>query len=249
MTAKWKISILFIMTLLFFTASPVFSLTENEAKELVRYVDEAIYPIECKSMAIMKHTTENNRQTEHKMEVLRKDNKLLAIFLTPPIQKGQKFLRNGDDMWTFLPKSKRVMRISAKERSMGGEANNNDILRVDLVKDYTVKYLGDETINNTSCYKLELLGKDRRVAYHKVLYWISKDRQPIKRELYSVSGKLMKNMYYEDIKNITGVMRPSKMIIENAVNTEFRTEMIWLEVDDSARFNDNIFTPDYLKNL
>jgi outer membrane lipoprotein-sorting protein len=184
------------------------------------------------------------------MEVLRKDDRLLAIFLSPPIQKEQKFLRNGDNMWMYLPRSKRVMRISAKERSMGGEANNSDVMRVDLVKDYEIKYLGDETLDSTLCHKLELSGKERKVAYKKIIYWISKDEAlPVKRELYSISGKLMKNMYFEDVKKINGVDRPTKWIIENAIDPTYRTEFLFREIDEEVRFRNNVFTPAYLKNM
>ena len=227
-----------------------FSLTDEEATKLVKDIDQTIYPLECRIMGEMKNFQGEGRQTENRMEVLRKDDMLLAIFLSPPIQKEQKFLRNGDNMWTYLPRSKRVMRISAKERSMGGEANNSDVMRVDLVKDYIVKYIGDESLDSTTCYKLELLGKERKVAYKKIIYWISKDQKlPVKRELYSISGRLMKNMYFEDVKKINGVDRPTKWIIENVIDPTYRTEFLFLEIDEEARFRNTMFTPAYLKHM
>ena len=233
-----------------FNISPANALTDEEVMKLVKDIDHVIYPIECEITGELRNFQGKGRQTENRVEVLRKDDKFLAMFLSPPIQKGQKFLRNGDNMWMYLPRSKRVMRVSAKERSIGGEANNSDVMRVDLVKDYVIKHLGDETLNNTECYKLELLGKERKVAYNKIIYWISKEQKlPVKRELYSISGKLMKNMYFEDVKKINGVDRPTKWIIENAVNTAFKTEFTYLEIDEKARFRNNIFTPAYLKNM
>ena len=241
---------IFAFSIFLFSTSPLFALTQEEAQELVKYADQIMIPKECKMMVYMKNVKGKGRQTENKLEVWRKDHMFLAIFLSPPIQKGQKFLRNGDNMWMYLPKSKRVTRISAKERSMGGEASNTDVMRVDLINDYAVKYLGDETLNNTICYKLGLIGKDRKVAYNKIIYWISKNQSlPVKRELYSISGKLMKNIYFNDIKKFNNVDRPSKMTIENAIDTSYRTEMVWTTIDDKARFRNTMFTRAYLKNM
>lgn len=250
MSTKILLKTTIVFFIFFLNVSPAFSLTDEEATKLVRDIDETIYPLECKITGEMKNYEGKGRQTENRMEVLRKDDMLLAIFLSPPIQKEQKFLRNGDNMWMYLPRSKRVMRISAKERSMGGEANNSDVMRVDLIKDYTIKYLGDETLNSVECYKLELSGKERKVAYNKIIYWISKDQKlPVKRELYSISGKLMKNMYFEDVKEINGVERPTKWIIENAIDKTYRSEFNFLKIDEEASFRNNMFTPTYLKNM
>jgi outer membrane lipoprotein-sorting protein len=250
MFKQWKSKSLFAFVIIFFCGIPVFALTNKEAEELVKYADDILYPKECRMISVMNNLEGRGRETENKIEVWRKDDKFLVIFLTPPIQKGQKFLMNDENMWMYLPKSKRVMRISAKEKSMGGEANNSDVMRVDLVKDYNIKYLCDENMNNTMCYKLELSGKNRKVAYNKVIYWISKNgKMPVKRELYSISGKLMKNWYFEDIKVFNNVRRPAKMIIENALNKEYRTEIIFLEIDEKARFKDNMFQPTYLKTM
>ena len=52
-----------------------------------------------------------------------------------------------------------------------------------------------------------------------------------------------------DIKEFNNVKRPAKMIIENAIDKAYRTELIFLEIDDKAKFRSNIFTPTYLKNM
>lgn len=245
-----KMKLLISAVIVFLFSIPAFSLTQKEAEDLVKHADVIMYPKECKMLSLMHNFEGKGRETENKYEVWHKEDKYLVIFLTPPIQKGQKFLMNGDNMWMYLPKSKRVMRISAKEKSMGGEANNSDVMRVDLVKDYHIKYIGDEKMNDIMCYKLELTGRNRKVAYSKVVYWISKDgKMPVKRELYSISGKLMKNWYFEDVKMLNNVKRPTKMVIENALNKEYRTEIIILEVDSKARFKDSMFQPAYLKRM
>ena len=250
MLKQWKIKSVFTICVLLFCSIPLFSLTNKEAEDLVKFVDMKLYPKQCKYMVHIKNYKGEGRETQNKIEYWRKDDKFLVIFLTPPIQKGQKILRNGDEMWMYLQKSKRVMRISAKEKSMGGEANNSDVMRVDLVKDYTVQYLGDEKMDNTVCHKLELKGKNRKVAYNKIIYWISKKQKlPVKRELYSISGKLMKNMYFEDVKNIGGMILPSKWIIENAINKTYRSEGVILKVNKKARLRDNMFTTAYLKRM
>ena len=50
----------------------------------------------------------------------RKGDKMLIIFVEPPSQRGQVFIRDGDDMWMYLPRSKKVMRVGTKDDFYGG---------------------------------------------------------------------------------------------------------------------------------
>ena len=151
-------------------------------------------------------------------------------------------------MWMYLPNSGKVLRIGAKEQSMGGEASNTDLLRVDLAKDYNGTYVGEETIEGVPCYKLDLTAKDRTIAYDRVVYWVSKDGElPVKREFYSLSGKLLKTMYFKDVKNYHGRIRPSFMLIQNEKNQLYKTEIILMEMIEVNNLQDFMFTPSYAR--
>ena len=52
----------------------------------------------------------------------------------------------------------------------------------------------------------------------------------MKREFYSLSGKLLKTMYFKDVKNYHGRLRPSFMLIQNQKNQLYKTEILLMEM-------------------
>ena len=214
---------------------------------LVR-TDANSMPEMFESDMVMRNYKPGGEVTSNETHVYRKGDKMLAVIKSPAIQKGQAFLRNGDNMWMFLPKSKRVTRIGAKETSMGGEASNNDLLRVDLSKDYDATYLGTETIDGAVCHKLDLKAKRRSFAYDHVVYWISvKEELPVKREYYSLSGQLLRTMSFKEVKSFGSRRITSLIFIVNELNTGYRTEMEIKNMVTDVSLSDSMFTPAYLE--
>ncbi len=232
--------------LLILPALAAFGMTPEDVHALVERVDNNSSPIQYESDLAIKNYGPGGSLTEQQAHVFRKGDKVLIAITAPAIQRGQAVIRNTDDMWMYLPNSGRVLRIGAKEQSMGGEASNTDLLRVDLAKDYNGAYGGEESIDGVPCYKLELLAKDRTIAYDRVVYWVSKDRElPVKREFYSLSGKLLKTMYFKDVKSYQGRMRPSFMLIQNEKNQQYKTEIILMDMIEVNNLQDFMFTPSY----
>ena len=234
--------------LLIMPALTAFGMTPEDVHALVERVDKNSSPIQYESDLALKNYSPGSGPTEQQAHVFRKSDKVLVVITSPAIQRGQAIIRNADDMWMYLPNSGKVLRIGAKEQSLGGEASNTDLLRVDLAKDYDGTYLGEETIENVPCYKMDLRAKDRTIAYDRVVYWVSKDGElPVKREFYSLSGRLLKTMYFKDVKNYHGRLRPSFMLIQNQKNQLYKTEIILVEMIEVNNLQDFMFTPSYAR--
>lgn len=241
-------SMILIAILLVTTLFAAFSMSPEQVHKLIERVDTNSAPIQYESYLSIKNYRPGGSFTEQKAHVYRKNDKVLIVITNPAIQKGQAIIRNADDMWMYLPNSGKVLRIGAKEQSMGGEASNTDLLRVDLAEDYTGTYLGEETVENILCYKIELKAKDRTIAYDKVVYWIAKDKElPVKREFYSLSGRHLKTMYFKNIKNFHGRVRPAFILIRNEKNQQYKTEIVLDDMIAVHNLQDFMFTPAYAK--
>jgi len=221
-------------------------ITPEDVHALVERVDGNSAPIQYESDLAIRNYGPGGSLTEQQAHVFRKGDKVLIAIVAPAIQRGQAVIRNADDMWMYLPNSGKVLRIGAKEQSMGGEASNTDLLRVDLAKDYIGAHGGEEVIDGVPCYELELRAKDRTIAYDRVVYWVSKDKElPVKREFYSLSGKLLKTMYFKDLKSYQGRTRPSFILIQNEKNPLYKTEIILMDMIEVNNLQDFMFTPSY----
>ncbi len=235
-----------LIFLLILPVPAVFAMTPEEVRALVERVDGNSAPLQYESDLAIRNYGPGGSLTEQQAHVLRKGDKVLIAIIAPAIQRGQAVIRNEDDMWMYLPNSGKVLRIGAKEQSMGGEASNTDLLRVDLAKDYVGAYVGEENMDGVRCYELDLRAKDRTIAYDRVVYWVSKDKElPVKREFYSLSGRLLKTMYFRDLKSYQGRTRPSFILIQNEKNPLYKTEITLMDMIEVTRLQDFMFTPSY----
>ena len=98
-------------------------------------------------------------------------------------------------------------------------------------------------------YVLDLTATDRSVTYQRVRYWVQeKNYWPYQAQFFSLSGRLLKTCQYEDFQKIGGRIRPTKLVMVNALN---RGEISTLEYSNMKlrKLPDRIFTKDYLKRL
>lgn len=71
-------------------------------------------------------------------------DKVVALFLSPPSDKGRATLRLGDNMWLYMPDVGRPIRITSLQSVTGSVFNNADILRIDYSAEYDVETATEE---------------------------------------------------------------------------------------------------------
>lgn len=220
----------------------------SDSEEIIHRTEAKISPEKFIEIMRMENIRPSGETLENELKCFRSGDRQIVLVTAPAIQQGQVILRDRDDMWMYLPKSKRLMRVGAKENSLGGEASNADLLRVDILADYDIVSSGIDTVDNDPCLKFELKGKRRTVAYDKIVYWISMhDELPKQREFYSLSGHKLKTMLFADPKTIGGKIIPSVVTIINAKNPDYKTVIHISVFDTRPSFGEEIFNPAYVK--
>lgn len=175
-------------------------------------------------------------------------SKILIRFLAPAQEKGQGYLKIGDENWYYLPNANKSIRISGKQSLQGSDLSVDDILKIRLSQDYNAKTDGEETIEGKTNYILELSAKSSASTYAKIKYWVRQDDfLPAKAEYYAVSGKLIKTMFFKNIREIGGRIRPTRMEIISEFRKGYRTIFEILEADYDSENPDSIFTKTYLE--
>jgi hypothetical protein len=166
----------------------------------------------------------------------------------PASERGQILLMKGRDLWIFMPSVSQPIRLSLSQR-LTGQVANGDLARANFTGDYTPTILRTEVIDGEKYWVLELLGVDRSVTYHKVLFWVRQSNfWPYRAEFYSLSNRLLKTSRYENFERILGKLRPTRLIMEDALHKD---EVSVLEYSGMKLRDlpDKIFTKDYLKKL
>jgi len=185
-------------------------------------------------------------------EILSKyqEKKTLIKFLFPPRDKGKIFLMLGDDFWIYLPNTRKPIRISPLQRLLGN-ASYGDIARPTYSGDYYAELLRMEESENKECFVLELKAKNKKVAYHRVIYWVQKDNfHPIKADFYAFSGKLMKTAFFEgyEYKPHLKQSTPTRLVIFDQVMRDSKTIIEYTEIEP-LEIPDKLFSRDYLERV
>lgn len=220
------------------------------ADEILRRADLVRFPQEGFEVSVDIRTSIDGRpSSEGVYKVLSKGNdNTLVLTLEPASERGQILLMKQRDLWVFLPRVSQPVRLSLAQRFVG-QVSNGDLARANFVGDYSAKLTGTETVGNDSLYVLDLTAVARSVTYQRVRYWVRQGNYwPYKAEFFSLSGRLLKTCRYEEFRRLGGAMRPTRLVMVNAIN---QGEESTLEYSDMKlrELPDRVFTKEYLKRL
>jgi len=191
-------------------------------------------------------STENSVEDVRKYKILSKGNSnTLIMTVEPAVDRGQILLMKDRDLWVFLPKVSQPIRLGLSQR-LAGQVSNGDIARSNFVGDYIPKLLPSLSKDE---YLLELTAIDKKVTYSSIKLYVDKNNfYPRKAEFYAISGKLLKTCYYDDFKEFSGVMHPTKLRMVDALKSNSVSVLNYSSFKD-RELDDKVFSKDYLKKL
>ena len=174
-----------------------------------------------------------------------KDN-VVALFLDPPSEKGRSSLRQGENMWLYIPNVGKPIRITSLQSVVGGVFNNSDLLRLDYSTEYEVENVKQEE----GKYILDLKAKARNVAYDRLKMWVDQQaRIPLTIEAYAASGMLIKTLRYSKLKDFgNGLNRPAMLETDSPLYKGYKSVMLFDGIKE-RKFNDEVFTLNYMSRV
>lgn len=174
-------------------------------------------------------------------------DKSLVKFLNADV-KGQYLLMLEDDMWIYMPNTRKPIRITPLQR-LTGNASNGDVARTRYAQDYAAVLKREETLDGVDCYVLELTAKRDGATYHKIVYWVTKEHlQPKKGEIYLSSGKHYKTIFFDAYQESSGRVLLKQMTLIDRLREGRKTIMrltSYAPQDIPAKY----FNKDYLEKL
>jgi outer membrane lipoprotein-sorting protein len=179
----------------------------------------------------------------------------LTLVTAPANEKGQTFLKRGNNMWHWMPSIGRLIKLPPSMMSegwMGSDYTNDDILKESsIVVDYHHELIGEEELNGRMCYKLQLTPKeDAAVVWGKVLKWISKENfLQLKSEYYDEDGELVRTEIATDIKEMDGRQVPTHVEIIPEDEEGKKTVLILEEIKFNRDIPDSFFSQQNMKRV
>lgn len=219
-----------------------FSLAHAELTpdELLKKADDIRNPSDSFQMKVSVQSTGETDRSEFEV-FLKGKNKTLVKTLLPRRDRGRNMLMIDENMWVFIPNLKREVRISLAQK-LTGQTANGDISRMRWHGDYEAQLVKKEGTN----LQLALSAKKKGLTYDKMNLWVDKKTgRPEKAEYLTVTGKKLKEAFFQDYKEIAGGIRPTKIVINDAVKKEdssilMITDMMTKDFPDSLFVRENL---------
>ena len=227
----------------------------QDAKEIIRIADEKMQGLSNYTEMTIKIV----RPTWEREMVLRSWAKgtdySLMIIDAPSKDKGTVFLKRKKEIWNWIPSIDKSIKLPPSmmmQNWMGTDFTNDDLVKQSsIVNDYEHSIVGDSTLQNLDCYKIQMLPKpEAAVVWGKVIIFIDKaDYLQMKVEYYDEDGYLVNVMNFYDIKEMGGRVIPSRMEMIPADSPDKKTVMIYNSIEFDIDINENYFTTQNMKKV
>ena len=236
-------SILALAFIFIFAASAI----AQDAGEILKKVDRNLNPAASQMYRRLINVEPDGSKKEFVLWTAKKGkDKMVAVFLDPPSEKGRSTLRLGDNMWLYIPNVGKPMRITSLQSIVGGVFNNSDILRLDFADEYSAESLEDKGDH----YLLNLKAKTRSVAYDQLAMKVDKKTlAPIEIECRAATGMLIKTLYYKQIKDFgNGIVRPAVLETDSPLHKGYKSIMLFLKVEPKE-LKDEAFSLNFMPRV
>ena len=261
---KYRLHPVFTLASLFIAVSLTVAATEDNAPEpgsdefpvyVMNRIDDQYRG--AKSHGIM----EMNVKTKHwarsiTMESwsLGKRYSLVRI-LKPKKEKGMATLKANADLFTYLSKTGRTIKITSGMMGaswMGSHFTNDDLIRhTRLSEDYTIKLTFDGQVSGTDVYRFTLIPQpDAPVVWGKVEVTVrQRDLQPLSQLFFDEEGNKVRLLEFSQHTDVDGRIMPLQMVMNPLDSPEEYTMIRWDEIDFKVELNQDFFTIQKLRSM
>lgn len=180
-----------------------------------------------------------------------KDKSLIRI-LSPKKEKGTATLRSGNDIWNYLPKVKRVIKLPSSMMAaswMGSHFTNDDLVKESrMADDYTFELTFDGKRDSREVVEITCLPRpDAPVVWGKVVVTARKrDFLPQNTKYYDEDMKLVRVMTFSEISKMSKRTLPTKMTVIPVDKPQEKTIIKYKTIEFDLDLGDRLFS---LRNL
>ena len=207
-----------------------------DAETLVRQIETQYQGNTSHGVAKMRVVTQDWTR-ELKLEAWGEGrDKFLVRILEPQKEAGIGTLKIGDDIWNYLPKIDRLLKVPSAlmgEGWMGSHLTNDDLVKeskVDQLYSFSILFADDNTASIVAMPK-----PDAVVVWGKIVYTADHvNMVPHRVEYFDEDGVLMRTTTFADVRQVAGRKIPLTMRVvptdAPGEYTEFRYESLTMDV-------------------
>lgn len=182
----------------------------------------------------------------------RGEEEVLVLIEAPPREAGTATLRVGNNLWNYLPKIARTIRVPPA--AMLGSWMGTDFTNDDLVKESSRRKDFNARVDRRSDapagwwltldVKPDVVGRWARIEL-----LVSDERLPVEERHYDRKGRLARTMHFDEVTVLGGRRLPAHIALVPADAPGQRTDMRYLDVQFDMALADDTFSLSRLEHV
>ncbi|MBU1320539.1 MAG: outer membrane lipoprotein-sorting protein [candidate division Zixibacteria bacterium] len=223
------------------------SLTQTELVEIIRRID-ALYRSQSSYSEIEMEIVTPNWQRTLSMKAWTEGMKKTLLRITSPKKEmGVATLRIQNEMWNYLPKTNKVMKVPPSMMMsswMGSDFTNDDLVKeFSLFEDYSYELIEIPDSDTSLMFINSIPREDLPVVWGNVVIAVRKsDHIPVWQKYYDEKGNLMRVLTYSNVRKFGDRIIPSTMEMVPMTKEGNKTVIRYLTVEFDAEIPEEMFT-------
>jgi hypothetical protein len=185
-----------------------------------------------------------------------RDNAFLIVFSAPEAEKGNGYLRIGDNFWMYRRNTRTFQHVNRDESIGGSDASGEDFETRKLTELYRPatdssgrELIREEKLGVIPVYRFEVRAKVSDVSYPYKTFWVRTDNALLlKEQSFSSAKTLMNTAYYRKYTTVLGKFVAVQQLFIDEFEKGNKT-IVEISGIITEKLGDAIFTKAYLENL
>jgi outer membrane lipoprotein-sorting protein len=226
-------------------------LRAQDIGEVVRKMDELYRAESSYSEVDMEIVTPHWQRTVRMTTWTEGKTKTFIRLLSPPKDEGTATLRLGNEMWNYLPRANKVIKIPPSMMMsswMGSDFTNDDLVKeFTLADDYTYEFTEVEDADPDLLYIALTPKEGLPVVWGKIVAAVRKENYlPEWDRYYDEKGRLMRVILFSEVRRFGGRLIPSVMEVIPQDKKDQKTVLRYLKAEFNIPIEESVFS---LRNL
>jgi outer membrane lipoprotein-sorting protein len=211
-------------------------LAEDSPRDIIDKVDRIMRGDSSYGVAEMTISTKRWKRSKTIEIWSEGTEKALIRLLKPQKEKGVATLKIETDIWNYLPKISRTIRIPSSMMMaswMGSHFSNDDLVKESrLVDDYTIKTTFEGERDGSEIWEFRLTpNPEVPVVWGGIDFVVRKnDLMPVKADYFDEDGTLKRTVTYSDYKIMGGRLIPAAMNLAPSDKPNEYTRIVYTEL-------------------
>jgi outer membrane lipoprotein-sorting protein len=233
-------------------APPSHGASALRAQEMVDRVAH-LFSSKSSIATLTMQVSDENGPRSLSMKIWSLGDKVLVRINSPQDQAGTAILKIGRDIWYYLPKTNRTVKLPASMTMtswMGSAFTIDDLVKQSfLTRDYSITTSFEGKRREVAVYEYTLTPKpDAAVVWGKLVLQVRQaNLMPAWQGYYDEDGKLVREMTFSDYKNTDGRLVPTRLVMRAADKPNEQTTVVYQDLRFDVPISADTFSLPNLK--